>query len=173
MISSIRPLPGELKPPATSELQRERALALGLVFQFAATLPSHQHVPLAGLAGLVRTAQEFGQIRVYVNAAHECVGFVIWATLTPDVERRYIGGKPRPLAEWEFSDGTSPWVLDFAVLPGMLRQVMEDLRDVVFKDHEHLTYYRQKNNHRLCKRISRNDRTSFMAAGRRPHEVTA
>lgn len=128
---------------------------------------------MAGLVALARSALQVGQMRVYVNTAHECVGFVIWATLTPDVERRYIGGKPRPLAEWEFSDGTSAWVLDFAVVPGLLRLVMKDLRDVVFKNHDQLTYYRQKGKRRLCKRISRNDRTSFMAAARCPQEVAA
>lgn len=112
-------------------------------------------------------------MRVYVNTANECVGYVIWATLTPDVERRYIGGQPRALADWEFSDGTSAWVLDFAVMPGLLRPVMEDLRDVVFKEHDQLTYYRQKGKRRLCKRISRSDRTSFMAAGRCAQEVAA
>jgi hypothetical protein len=55
----------------------------------------------------------------------------------------------------------------------MLANVMVDLRDVVFKDHEQLTYYRVKDQQRLCKRVSRSDHTSFMAAGRRALEVTA
>lgn len=173
MISTIHPLLGELKPSATSDKQREQTLALGLAVQLAAQSPSHQGQPVAGLAALARSALQVGQMRVYVNTANECVGYVIWATLTPDVERRYIGGQPRPLAEWEFSDGTSAWVLDFAVMPGLLRRVMEDLRDVVFKEHDQLTYYRQKGKRRLCKRVSRSDRTSFMAAGRRAQEVAA
>ena len=126
---------------------------------------------LAGFAGLARGATQVGQLRVYVNKTHECVGYVIWATLTPDVERRFIGGKPRPLADWEFSDGTSAWILDFAVAPGMLQKVLADLRDVVFKDHDQLTYYRLKGQRRLCKRVSRGDHSSFMAAGRRMQEV--
>ena len=161
---------GELKPSATSEC--ERAVAVGLAFQFAASARSHQGQPLAGFAALARSALQVGQMRVYVNPAHECVGYVVWATLTPDVERDYIAGKPRPLAEWEFSDGTSAWVLDFAVAPGLLPKVMADLRDVVFKDHDQLTYFRLKGQRRLCKRVSRSDGTSFMAAGRQ-QEVTA
>jgi hemolysin-activating ACP:hemolysin acyltransferase len=108
---------------------------------------------------------------VYVNSKHECIGYVIWATLTPDVERRFVNGRARELADWEFSDGTSAWVLDFAVAPGALRPVMEDLRDVIFKEHERLTYYRQKGQRRLCKQVSRSNRTSFMAAGRRTQGV--
>ena len=170
MISTIQPLLGDLKPSTPA---RDRALAVGLAFQFAATSPHHLSQSLAGFAELARSALQVGQMRVYVNTEHECVGYVIWATLTPEVERRYIGGKPRPLADWEFSDGTSAWVLDFAVAPGLLRKVMADLRDEVFKDHDLLTYYRLKGQRRLCKRISRIDRTSFMAAGRRTQEVVA
>jgi hypothetical protein len=86
--------------------------------------------------------------------------------LTPDVETDYIAGQPRPLADWEFSDGTSPWVLAFGAMPEMLPKLLENLRDVVFKDHQHVTYHRFKGQHRLSKRISRGDRSSFMAAGR-------
>jgi hemolysin-activating ACP:hemolysin acyltransferase len=158
--------------PSHDAPARHRALTLGLALQLAAALPSHQGMALAGFAALARAALQVGQMRVYVNKAHECVGYVIWATLTPDVERRFIGGKPRPLAEWEFSDGTSAWVMDFAVAPGLLPKVMADLRDVVLKDHEQLTYYRLKGQRRLCKRVSRSDHSSFMAAGRRMQEVT-
>lgn len=162
-MSIIHPLLGELKP---SSLTYDHALAIGLAFQFAAGSPHHRDQPLSGFAILVRNALQVGNMRVYVNQARECVGYVIWATLTPDVERRFIGGKPRALAEWEFNDGTSAWILDFGVTPGLLSHVMSDLRDVVFKEHDHLTYYRHKGKRRLCKRISRSDRTSFMAAGR-------
>ncbi len=172
MIPTIHPLLGELKPPATFEADCQNTLALGLALQLAAIMPSHQGQPLAWFTALARGALQVGQMRVYVNTAHECVGYVIWATLTPDVERLFISGKAYPLADWEFSDGTSAWVLDFAVTPGLLRPVMEDLRDEVFKDHGQLTYYRQKGSRRTCKRISRSDRTTFMAAARQ-QEVAA
>jgi hemolysin-activating ACP:hemolysin acyltransferase len=170
LIQSIHPLLGDVKPGGSA---RERALATGLAVRLAAGLPGLGGRPMSSLAALAQSALQVGQMRVYVDKAHECVGYVIWATVTPDVERDYIAGRPRSLADWEFSDGTSAWVLDFAVAPGLLRAVMEDLRDVVFKDHEQLTYVRIKGQRRLCKRVSRSDRTSFMAAGRRALEVKA
>ena len=146
--------------------ERDRALATGLVMRFAVNHLSNRGPALGGLAVLIQRAIEVGQIVVFVNSAHECVGFAIWATLTPEVERRFIGGKPRQLAPWEFNDGASTWVLDFAAAPGQLRPILENLRDVVFKDREYVTYHRVKAQGRLCKRLSRADRTSFMAAGR-------
>lgn len=86
--------------------------------------------------------------------------------MTPDVNEEFIKGRPRPLAEWEFSDGTLPWILDFLVAPGHLRPVLVDLRDEVFKDYEHLMYYRFKGMNRICKLISRAHRNTFVAQGR-------
>jgi len=169
MNDAVCPLFGELRPSSAPELHR--AQALGLALQLAATSPAHRGLPLAEFTALARSAWQVGQFKTYVNPSGECLGYVVWAMLTPDVEGEYIAGAPRPLADWEFNDGTSAFVLDFAVAPGLLRRVMQELRDVVFKEHEHVTYYRTKGVQRLCKRISRTDRTTFMAAGRGTGEV--
>ncbi|MFG6428693.1 toxin-activating lysine-acyltransferase [Roseateles sp. LYH14W] len=161
---SICAVGGALKPE--SKLLRQ-ASEVGLLCQFAARLPSHQQMPLPGFMSLAMATQQVGQLKVYLNGYEECVGYVMWALLTPDVEREFISGKPRALADWEYSDGTSAWILDMAVAPGSLPHVLQDLRDVVFKDQEQLTYFRVKGGRRMCKRVSRADRSSFMAAGRR------
>ncbi|MFO1227020.1 toxin-activating lysine-acyltransferase [Roseateles sp.] len=155
---------GEIKPDSAII---PKALNLGLLCQFAARFPSQMQTPLPSFVQLAMSAQQLGQLKLYFNGYDECVGYVIWALLTPDVEREFIAGKPRPLAEWEYSDGTNAWVLDMAVAPGSLRYVLEDLRDVVFEGHEQLTYFRTKAGRRLCKRVSRQDGSSFIAAGRR------
>jgi hemolysin-activating ACP:hemolysin acyltransferase len=160
---SLAAIGGRLKPESA---MAGRARDLGLACQFATRLPGHAQMPLGSFVPLLLSAQQVGQFKVYLNGYDECVGYVAWALLTPDVEREFIAGKPRALAEWEFSDGTSPWILDLVVAPGSLPYVLEDLRDVVFKDHAQLTYYRVKGGRRMCKRVSRNDRTTFMAAGR-------
>jgi len=170
LIQSVYPLFGTVKPDAP---ERERALALGLALRLASMTPSHRSWPLDGFARSLLAAFEVGQLRVYVNAAHECVGYVAWATLTPDVAMQFAAGKPGQLAEWECSDGTCAWILDFLALPGCLGQVMADLRDVVFKEYEQVDYYRIKGRMRRSKRVSRNDRTSFMAVGRRAQEAVA
>jgi hemolysin-activating ACP:hemolysin acyltransferase len=155
---------GQLKPDSAAAGQ---SMDLGLVCQFAGHLPSHTQTSLGGMMALLQNARKVGQLKVYVNGYGECVGYVVWAFLTPDVEDEFISDKPRPLADWEFNDGTSPWILDMAVAPGSLPYVLEDLRDVVFHEHEQLTYFRVKNGHMVCRRVSRLDRTTFMTAGRR------
>ncbi len=139
---------------------------LGLVCQFVARMVDRAHTPLGDLMSLLLNARRLGQLKVYLNGYGECVGYVVWALLTPDVEDEYIACAPRPLHDWEFNDGTSPWIIDMLVAQGSLPYVLEDLRDVVFNEHEQLTYFRSKGGRTMCKRVSRMDHTTFMSAGR-------
>ncbi len=158
---SVCAIGGALQPDSVA---RRTVTDFGLVCQFAANLPSHAQMPLRSFAVLTQHAQQVDQLKVYLNGYEECVGYVIWALLTPDVERAFIAGNLRPLAPWEFNDGNSLWILDMAVASGSLSYVLEDLRDAVFAEYTQLTYLRVKQGRRLFKRVSRNDRTSFMAA---------
>lgn len=154
---------GHLK--ADSNAARE-SQDIGLVCQFAARMPGRAQAPLGDMLSLLQTGRNLGQLKIYLNGFEECVGYVVWASLTSDVENEFISGAPRPLAEWEFNDGTSTWILDMAVAPGSLDYVLEDLRDVVFREQEQLTYFRTRGGRTVCKRVSRLDRSTFMAAGR-------
>ncbi len=154
---------GALDPQSSTA---RRGLDLGLVCQFAANVTAHAQAPLADLVRLWQGARGVGQLKVYLNGYDECVGYVAWAFLNPEVESEFVAGEVRALAEWEYNDGTSAWILDMAVAPGSLAYVLEDLRDVVFGEHRELTYFRHRGGQRLCKRVSRDDATSFMAAGR-------
>ena len=143
--------------------QRRQAEELGLACQLASRLSTHSQIPLSSFVSLARMAQQVSQFKVYLNGYGACVGYVAWALLSPDVESEYLACNPRPLAEWEFNDGTSPWRLDFAVAQGSLPYVLADLRDAVFPHYECVTYFRMKGARLVCKRVGRNDRTSFMS----------
>lgn len=156
---SIAAIGGQLKPDS---VVAQRSLELGLVCQFAARVSSHAQLPVGAMVSALLRAQSVGQLKVYLNGYDECVGYVVWALLTSDVEDAFLEGAMRPLEDWEMNDGTSAWILDMAVSPESLPYVLEDMRDVVFRSHQHLTYFRVKGGRRICKRVSRDDRTSFM-----------
>ncbi|HWW70113.1 MAG TPA: toxin-activating lysine-acyltransferase [Duganella sp.] len=155
---------GQFKPNSSIARQSQD---LGLVCQFAARVSGHAPKPLGEMLSLLLNTHRLGQLKVYLNGYEECVGYVAWAFLTPDVEEEFISGNPRALQEWEFNDGLSPWILDMGVKHGSLSYILEDLRDEVFRDYEQLTYFRIKDGHMVCKRVSRLDHNSFMRAGRK------
>lgn len=139
------------------ETQLKRGQTVGFVCDMARNSPLHAPMPVGGLMSILDAAMALEQVKVYFSDYGECMGYVVWAYLSPDVEQRFLRGKDLSLDLTEWNEGTCPWIVDFLVPRGSLRYVLHDLRDTVFKDHETLTYFRIKNGKRICKRVSRAD----------------
>ena len=126
MYSRRRAIGGEIKTDSTII---PKALNLGLLYQLRA-LPLMMQTPLPTLCNFAMSAQQLGQLKCCTSTADdECVGYVIWALLTPDVERGVHCREA--LGHWLTGNtamAPMPWVLDMAVAPGSLRYVLEDLR---------------------------------------------
>lgn len=148
-----------------------RALELGLLCQFALTIARHAGLGLQAWLDPIIKAQKLGQLKVYVNGYDECVGYVSWAFLSPEVEAEFLAGRPRPLAHWEYNEGTSAWLIDFAVAPASLPYVFDDLRDRVFAAHPAVHYFRGEGETRVVERACRREGTGFMAGAALPLRV--
>jgi hemolysin-activating ACP:hemolysin acyltransferase len=143
----------------------KRAAIVGHICQFACRFPHLSKAPLISIVKQVIYALEVDQVKVFLNPYGHCVGYVIWGYLTPDVEQQFLDGNFRELAEWEYDDGTSAWILEMAVAPGSLSYVLEDLRDTVFRNEKRVTYFRLKRGKKICKRVSRSAYSSFLRTG--------
>jgi hemolysin-activating ACP:hemolysin acyltransferase len=143
-----------------TENQTRRVSTIGFVFDMASTSVSHMHLPVTALMRQVNIAISTEQIKVYFNNYGECMGYVVWALLAPDVESRFFNGDlSLQLVEW--NEGTSLWIIDFLVPRGSLKYVLRDLRDDVFKDHSTVTYFRVKRGKLITKQMGRNDGGNF------------
>lgn len=166
---SLNAIGGDLPPD--SSIAR-RATLVGHICQFASRFPVAARRPLSGLVQQIMHADEVGQVKVYLNPYGHCVGYLIWALVTPGLEQELLAGATRPLAEWEYNDGDRAWVLDMAVSRGSLPYVLEDLRDSVFRDCDHVTYFRIKQGRRIFKRVSRLTHSNFfMRASRQSRDA--
>jgi hemolysin-activating ACP:hemolysin acyltransferase len=154
-------VPGGRPDPESRDFVR--ALQVGFCCNFAMKFARLSGAKLGDLIRLIEGAAQSEQLKIYFNGYGDCVGYVIWAFLSPPVEAEYLAGNLRPLELWEYSEGVNAWVLDMAVRPGSLRHVLEDLRDVVFRDRESLTYARTKSGRPVFKRIHREDCSTFLS----------
>lgn len=103
------------------------------------------------------------QFKFYFDAKGMPVGFVSWATLSADVEDRFLS-EDRPnlhLSEW--NEGDSLWIIDFVAPFGNLKYILRDLRDVVFSGHDTVRYVRRKKNAVTVKEMSRETRSFFFS----------
>jgi len=143
----------------------QRAQFLGAVVQLAANCAYHNTVPLLGIVDRALTAYSLNQAKLYFNDYGQCVGYVIWAVVAPEVERRFLGTPVASLHISEWNEGGSLWILDFVVPHGSLRYVMDDFRDSLFKDFACITYFKYKNGKRMAKRMSRDSFAHFFKRG--------
>ncbi|RQP23681.1 toxin-activating lysine-acyltransferase [Piscinibacter terrae] len=162
MITSHLEVRGE---PADDE--RRNCTLLGLVSGLMSEAPSHSHLPWAHVSTVLIPAISHRQVKVYFNEDGDPVGYVVWAHLADDVERRAMQTGQFSLHESEWNEGNTLWVLDLLALPGHLKYMLRDMRDSLFASDEAVRYLRIKHNRRMAKEIGREERFGFFAAGRR------
>jgi hemolysin-activating ACP:hemolysin acyltransferase len=141
--------------------ESRRAETIGFVCDLASRSPFHVNLPLAPLLGMVDSAIQLNQIKVYFNDYGECMGYITWAFLAPDVEQRFLHGQDISLHITEWNEGASLWIIDFLVPRGSIPYVLRDMRDTLFRASNTVTYFRFKNTRRIAKRLSREGGGSF------------
>lgn len=146
------------KPGVT---QTRRAETLACVCDLARGSPLHAQMPVGSLIGMLDSPMDLKQVKAYFNDYGDSMGYVVWALLAPDVERRFLAGKDFSLHWTEWNEGTSLWIIDFVVQRGSLAYVLRDLRDKLFKDFDTVTYFRVKNGKRIAKQVNRADGGHF------------
>ncbi len=135
----------------------QRATEIGFICQLCTVSSVHANLPLQRIVGRLNSPMTVGQYKIYFNDFFQCVGYLTWATLAPDVEKRLLSGEDYHLQTCEWNEGASLWIMDMVFPYGSIRHVLKDLRDELFKGFETVTYFRIKNGKRIFKRVSRAD----------------
>lgn len=94
----------------------------------------HQDSPIKALASRIVPAAMARQIRIYYASHGTPVGYITWAWLSQDAERRWINVPDASLHQSEWTDGETLWVIDFLTFPGLERQLLNHARDTLFAD---------------------------------------
>ncbi len=146
--------------PADEDLRR--AARLGAACQLAARSGPHGGRTLKTFVDAMRMPARLDQWRLYFNDFGQCMGYVTWAFLAPEVEQRILQSGNMRLEDFEWNEGPSAWVMDLLVPEGALLAVLRDLRDHVFAECETLTYARfRRGRPPVFKRVSRCSVSAF------------
>lgn len=157
-VSTITGVPGDT--------DSQRATQIGLICQLCTLSPVHANFPVQRIVSQLNSPMTVGQCKTYFNDFYQCVGYLAWAYLAPDVEKRLLSGEDYHLQTCEWNEGASLWIMDMVVPHGSIKHVLQDLRDTLFKDQDTLTYFRIKNGKRIFKRVSRADGGHFFRSSR-------
>ena len=87
-----------------------------------------RHFPLTSLVHWVRPAILLNQIRFFTDLSGQLAGYVTWASLSEETEKRWIDDPDTPLRICEWNEGDRLWVIDMVVLNGDLRRLMRQCK---------------------------------------------
>lgn len=144
---------------------KESIAHIGFAVKLMSKSPSHARLSAAHISGSFDAAFRHRQLRYFFNGEGEPVGFVAWAKITIDVQRKMMKTASWNLHKSEWNEGEILWIVDFLALFGNLNSILEVLRDEVFTNFSSVRYIRFKNNKAIFKEITREDFSRFMRSG--------
>jgi cytolysin-activating lysine-acyltransferase len=141
---------------------QDAAQAVGYACMVMAAAPVHAERQMHCVRSVIEPAVAHKTIRFYFNEGGRPVGYVAWALLGAEAERRVLKTARTDLHMSEWTEGDSLWIIDMLAPFGHLKHIMRDLRDVLFAEHAQVRYCRRKQGKAIAKQIGRDSRCSFM-----------
>lgn len=93
---------------------------------------------------IVRPAFLHQKIKCYFDASGAVAAYVVWCSLTEEVDRRLITTFKPSLHISEWNEGEQLWIIDLVAPFGHLKYVLKDLSENVFCDIATARYLRSK-----------------------------
>lgn len=117
---------------------------LGDCFYLLANSDTHKHFRAATYMDVeVCPANWRGQVRVYINADNQPVGFVTWAKVTKCCKQELIDNS-RALRHYEWDDGNLLFFNDFVAPWGGVKEILSDLTSNIFPKEQAFSISRDK-----------------------------
>ncbi len=104
--------------------------ALGLAVDSMAKSDEYCQYPIACVTLWIEPAIRHEQIHFFRDASGEVCGYMTWAWLTEDTERRLLHNPNVLLHISEWNEGERLWILDFLVHAGEVRTWIREAREL-------------------------------------------
>lgn len=118
----------------TTALQKQFFTAIGYVSHIMSKSKYYGNYSLGDVFALVHEPIVLGQILFYFNQDGEPVGFMSWAMVSADIEKRLIANPDSVLSDNEWNSGDIMWVTGFCVSPEYFREFFAVVKDHKFHD---------------------------------------
>jgi hemolysin-activating ACP:hemolysin acyltransferase len=105
---------------------RRNAALLGEIACLMLRFPDRRQWPIARLCLMLAPAIASRQFRCYSDEAGAPIGFLSWALLSAEAERRYI--REATLRPEDWTSGDAAYLVDYVALPGATRMIVRHLR---------------------------------------------
>ncbi|KAF1720161.1 toxin-activating lysine-acyltransferase [Pseudoxanthomonas wuyuanensis] len=101
---------------------------LGRVAEAMCRSNKYCQYPLACIAIWIKPAVLLRQIHFFIDESGACLGYMTWAFLAEDAERKLLTDDDVILHVSEWNEGDRLWILDLVLSPGVLRRALREAR---------------------------------------------
>jgi cytolysin-activating lysine-acyltransferase len=122
------------------------ACEFGFAYMLMRHSQLHKTYPLAYVEQLIEPALKHKCLKFYFDEQGAPVGYAIWATVTDDVEERFMRSGRWQLHPSEWNEGATLWLVDFVAPFGHARAMLNDLARLLSDGHAMLRYFRVRHN---------------------------
>jgi hemolysin-activating ACP:hemolysin acyltransferase len=144
-----------------NEINKTQASWIGFACGLMSRSKVHSKYEMLYLRKIIEPAIKHQFIKFYFNAHGESIGYVIWAFVAADVEKRFLESGTWDLHISEWNEGDQLWIIDLVAPFGNIKEILCDLRDAVFLNFKIVRYFRIKRNKSISKEIIRNNKCHF------------
>ena len=118
-----------------SQFGRAVALILGC--------PNYRRLRVASIGAWLRPPILLKQICFFYDRGGRPIGYIVWAYLAEDVEKRMVSDPDFLLHFSEWNEGDRLWIIDFVAPNGMVREIASYIKRHMFKEFSELRYIRR------------------------------
>jgi cytolysin-activating lysine-acyltransferase len=99
--------------------------------------------PVACLAAWIEPAIHHGQIAFLYDRGKKPQGYLTWAFLAEDTEKRVVTDSEVLFHLSEWNEGDHLWIMDLVVLDGSIREIVRQVNDL-FRSYKSIRYLRRR-----------------------------
>lgn len=123
---------------------RDHAQQLGLAVMLMLQDKVYSEMQVLCLKVWTEQAILHNQIRFFFNELGSPVGYVAWAYLTDEVERKFAEGGVSPLHPSEWNEGDRLWIMDFCSPRGHTADIVRLLKNSLLHETREVKWIREK-----------------------------
>lgn len=92
----------------------------------------------------IQSAIAHHQLHVFFSEDDTPIGFIAWAFLETDVQKRLIENPQSLLHPSEWTESMEPWIIDCVALPGFYRKIIKTSAQTLFKEYPQIGFVRRR-----------------------------
>lgn len=101
---------------------------LGIVAEMMTKSDEYVHYPIACLKVFIEPAIRLEQIHIFLDRSGNPRGYLTWALLAEDAERRHLNDPEVQFHLSEWNEGDRLWIMDFLLVDGDVRTALQEAR---------------------------------------------